>query len=222
MGETIRLRASDGFELSAYCARPSGKPIGALVVVQEIFGVNGHIRNVADGFARDGFLAVAPALYDRIKPGIETGYTPEDIQTGFGFKQQTTTETALLDIAAARKAAKDAGKVGVIGYCWGGFLSFVSAARLPGLSAAVVYYGGGIGSVAAEKPKCPVLAHFGERDQHIPLTDVDKLKVHPNVEVYVYTADHGFNCDERGSYDKASAEKARERTLAFLKKELGS
>jgi carboxymethylenebutenolidase len=221
MGETIQLRAGDGFALGAYKAAPKGKAKGGIVVIQEIFGVNNHIRRVADGFAADGYLAIAPALYDRISPGVETGYSPEDIQKGFGFRQKAGTDTALMDIDAARKAASEGGKVGVVGYCWGGFLSWCSGARLMGFSGAVVYYGGGIGAVAGETPKCPVLAHFGERDQHIPLTDVDKLRPHKNVEVHVYAADHGFNCDERGSYDKASAETARQRTLAFFGKVLG-
>jgi carboxymethylenebutenolidase len=220
MGERIQLRAADGFTLGAYKAAPNGKPKGGIVVIQEIFGVNNHIRKVADGFAADGYLAIAPALYDRISPGVETGYTPEDIQKGIGFRQKAATETALQDIDAARKAASEAGKVATVGYCWGGFLSWCAATRLNGLSGCVVYYGGGIGGVADETPKCPILAHFGERDQHIPLTDVDKLRSHKNVEVHVYAADHGFNCDERGSYDKPSAETARQRTLAFFARAL--
>lgn len=222
MGETIRLRASDGFSVSAYRGTPAGTAIGGLVVVQEIFGVNGHIRNVVDRFAADGFLAIAPALFDRIAPGIEIGYSPADIEKGMEIRAKTTSEDALRDIEAAREALATAGRVGVIGYCWGGFLAWLSATRLPGFSAAVVYYGGGIGAVAAEAPRCPVLAHFGDKDQHIPLADVDKLKAHANVEVHVYPADHGFNCDERGSYDKPSADKAQARTLAFLRRELGA
>jgi len=223
MGETIKLRASDGFELSAYLARPAGRPRGGLVVVQEIFGVNGHIKRVADGFAGDGFLAIAPALFDRIRPGLTLGYSQDEIQEGIGLKGKCSTENALADIAAARDAVAEAGKVGVIGYCWGGFLSWVSATRLSGFGAAVVYYGGGIGAVAQETPKCPVLAHFGETDHAIPLADVDKLRAaHPSgVEVHVYPAGHGFNCDERGSYDAKSAKIARERTVAFLKAHLG-
>ena len=223
MGETIKLRASDGFELSAYLAKPSGKPRGGLVVVQEIFGLNGHIIGVADGFAADGFLAIAPALFDRIRPGLTLGYSQDDIQEGIALKGKSSTENALADIAAARDAVAQAGKVGVIGYCWGGFLSWVSATRLPGFAAAVVYYGGGIGGVAEETPKCPVLAHFGETDHAIPLADVEKLRAaHPSgVEVHVYPAGHGFNCDERGSYDAKSAKIARERTVAFLKRHLG-
>jgi carboxymethylenebutenolidase len=218
VGENIRLRATDGFELSAYVAKPAGKPRGGLVVIQEIFGVNGHIRRVADGYAADGYLAIAPALFDRIEPGIEIGYTPPDIERGRDLKGRSSTENALKDIEAARQQVAKAGKVGVVGYCWGGFLAWVSATRLPGISAAVSYYGGGIGSVAEEKPRCPVLMHFGEKDHAIPLTDVDKVRAaHASgVEIHVYPSGHGFNCDERGSYDAESARIARERSLRFL------
>jgi carboxymethylenebutenolidase len=218
MGETVKLRGADGFEPSAYVARPRGAPKGALVVVQEIFGVNGHIRRVADGFAADGFLAIAPALFDRIRLGLTLGYGQEEIQEGIRLKGQSSTEAALADIAAARDFVAGAGKAGVIGYCWGGFLAWVSATRLSGFAAAVSYYGGGIGTVAEEKPRCPVLMHFGEKDHAIPLADVEKVReAHPaGVEIHVYPAGHGFNCDERGSYDAESARVARERTSAFL------
>jgi carboxymethylenebutenolidase len=218
MGETVKLRAADGFEPSAYVARPEGAPKGALVVVQEIFGVNGHIRRVADGFAADGFLAIAPALFDRIRPDLTLGYGQDEIQEGIALKGQSSTKTALADVAAARDFVAEAGKAGVIGYCWGGFLAWVSATRLPGFAAAVSYYGGGIGTVADEKPRCPVLMHFGEKDHAIPLADVEKVReAHPSgVEIHVYPAGHGFNCDERASYDAESARVARERTVAFL------
>lgn len=224
MGETVKLKAADGFELDAYVARPDGRPKGGLVVVQEIFGVNGHIRRVAEGFAADGFLAVAPALFDRIRPGLTLGYSPDEIQEGIALKARSSTGSALADIAAARDLAAAAGKVGVIGYCWGGFLAWVSATRLPGFAAAVSYYGGGIGAVAGETPKCPVLMHFGETDHAIPLADVDKVRAaHPaGVEVHVYPAGHGFNCDERASFDEQSAKVARERTAAFLSSLIGN
>jgi carboxymethylenebutenolidase len=221
MGETIRLRASDGFELSAYRAAPSGTPRGGLVVIQEIFGVNGHIRRVADGYAADGFVAIAPALFDRIEPGLELGYGQDDIERGRGLKARAPTDAALRDISAARDAAA-AGKVGVVGYCWGGYLSWLSATRLDGFAAAVSYYGGGIGSVAEERPRCPVLLHFGEKDHAIPLSEVETVrKAHPDLEIHVYPAGHGFNCDERGSYDADSARLARERSLAFLQRHIG-
>ncbi len=221
MGETIRLRASDGFELSAYRAAPSGTPRGGLVVIQEIFGVNGHIRRVADGYAAEGFVAIAPALFDRIEPGLELGYGQDDIERGRGLKARAPTDAALRDISAARDAAA-AGKVGVVGYCWGGYLSWLSATRLDGFAAAVSYYGGGIGSVAEEMPRCPVLLHFGEKDHAIPLSEVETVrKAHPDLEIHVYPAGHGFNCDERGSYDADSARLARERSLAFLRRHIG-
>jgi len=224
VSETIRLKASDGFELSAYVAKPSDTPKGGLVVVQEIFGVNGHICRVTDGFARDGFLAIAPALFDRIEPGIELGYTPKDIERGLQLKSISPAENALQDIEAARAAVASVGSVGVIGYCWGGFLAWISATRLPGFSAAVSYYGGGIGSVAEEQPKCPVLMHFGARDHAIPLADVDKVRAahKQGVEIHLYPSGHGFNCDERESFDPDSARVARERTLRFLEAHLTS
>lgn len=223
MGETIKLKAADGFALSAYVARPAGAPKGGLVVVQEVFGVNGHIRRVADGFAADGYLAVAPALFDRIRPDLTLGYSQEEIQEGIALKGQSSTEAALADIAAARDFAAAAGKVGAIGYCWGGFLAWVSATRLPGFAAAVSYYGGGIGAVAEERPRCPVLMHFGKKDHAIPLADVEKLRAahRDGVEIHLYPAGHGFNCDERASYDADSAWLARERTTAFLAAHLG-
>jgi carboxymethylenebutenolidase len=223
MGETTKLKAADGFELSAYMAKPAGTPKGGLVVVQEIFGINSHIKRVADGFAADGFLAIAPALFDRIEPGLALGYSQDEIQQGIALKGKSSAENALRDIDAARDAMGSAGKVGVIGYCWGGFLSWLSATRLSGFNAAVSYYGGGIGSVAEEQPKCPVLMHFGEKDHAIPLTDMEKVRAaHPKgVEIHVYPAGHGFNCDERASYDAESARIARGRTIAFLDAHLG-
>ena len=219
MGETISLRAADSFGLSAYRAAPPGRPRGGLVVIQEIFGVNGHIRRVADGFAADGFLAIAPALFDRIEPDLQLGYGPADIERGRQLKGQSGTDKALADIDAARAKAAEAGPVATIGYCWGGYLSWLSATRLAGLAAAVSYYGGGIGSVADEKPRCPVLMHFGDKDHAIPLSEVDKVRAaHPTgVEVHVYPAGHGFNCDERASFDADSARLARERSVAFLR-----
>ena len=212
------LQAADGHRLAAYRAVPAGKPRGALVVVQEIFGVNSHIRAVADGYAADGWLAIAPAMFDRVERGIELGYTPADIERGRELKGGCSNDHALLDIAAAVDTVRSAGKVAVIGYCWGGTLAWLAACRQPGLSAAVSYYGGGIGELIDLTPRCPVLAHFGERDASIPLTVPEALrKAHPEVEIHIYPAGHGFNCDQRGSFDAPSAKLARERSLAFLK-----
>ncbi len=222
MSEYVTLNAADGHELSAYVARPKGEPVAGLVVVQEIFGVNAHIRSVADGYAKDGFLVVAPALFDRIEQGVELGYEGADMQRALGFVPKLDTEKALADIAAAMEFAGSATgkKVGVIGYCFGGTLAWVAAARLHP-AAAVGYYGGRIGNYADETPGAPVMLHFGKQDAHIPAEEVEKLHAaHPEVEIYWYEAGHGFNCDARGSYNKEAAIEARERTLRFLKKHL--
>jgi carboxymethylenebutenolidase len=220
--ERISLRASDGQELGAYAAWPEGEPVAGLVVVQEIFGVNVHIRRVTDSYARNGFLAIAPALFDRIEPNVELGYEGEDAQRARSFIPRIDMERAMLDVeAAVHYAAKSTGKnVGVIGYCWGGSLAWLAATRLP-VKAAVGYYGGRIASYAHEQPKCPVMLHFGTQDKHIPKDDVDKIRdAHPEIETYLYDADHGFNCDARASYSPNAAKLARERSLAFLTKNL--
>jgi carboxymethylenebutenolidase len=222
MGKTIELTAADGFVLSAYRADPASAPRGGLVVAQEIFGVNGHIRSVCDRFAADGYVAIAPALFDRYERGVDIGYTPDDIAKGRVLKGKAQLDAALSDVAAARDAAAGAGKVGVIGYCWGGYVAWMAAARLSGFACAVPYYGGGMLEAIGEHSKCPVMAHFGERDSGIPVDGVRKLAAaHPAAQVYVYAADHGFNCDQRGAYDAAAAKLARERTLAFLRRHIG-
>jgi len=222
MGRTIELTAADGFMLAAYRADPVGVPRGALVVAQEIFGVNSHIRSVCDGFADDGYVAIAPALFDRYQRGVDIGYTPEDIVKGREFKGKAQLDAALRDIAAARDAVASAGKVGVIGYCWGGYVAWTAASRLSGFACSIPYYGGGMLDAIGEQPRCPVLAHFGERDSMIPVDGVRKLAAaHPEAQVFVYAADHGFNCDQRGSHDAAAAKLARERTLDFLRRHVG-
>lgn len=222
MGEWIALRAADGQELAAYTAWPQGEPAAALVVVQEIFGVNDHIRRVCDGWAKDGFLAVAPALFDRIEPGVELSYEGADAQKARSFLPRLDPEKSLMDVAAAVEyAAKSTGKkVGVVGYCYGGTIAWLSAARLP-VHAAVGYYGGRIINYVHEQPKAPVMLHFGRRDQHIPPEDVEKVKsAHPGVQVFRYDAGHGFNCDARASFEPESAHLARERSLAFFREHL--
>jgi len=222
MGQAIELTAGDGFKLAAYRADPSAKPRGGLVVAQEIFGVNSHIRSVCDGYAADGYAVIAPALFDRYQRGVDIGYTPDDIAKGRDLKGRTQIDAALLDVAAARDALSTAGKVGIIGYCWGGYVAWMAAARLSGYACTIPYYGGGVLEAGAEKPKCPVMAHFGERDSMIPVDGVRKLAAaHPEAQVFVYAADHGFNCDQRGSYDAAAAKTARERSLAFLRQHVG-
>jgi carboxymethylenebutenolidase len=224
MGQMIELKTKDRQTISAYRAEPPGKPRGGLVVIQEIWGVNSHIRNVADGYAADGYLAIAPALFDRVERGVVMDeYNPETMQKGFGFMQKVDIDNALLDVRAAVETASAAGKVGVVGFCFGGRVAWLAASRLEGIAASVPYYGGGIPELASEQPKCPVILHFGERDQHIPLASVEQFKkAHPDLPVYIYKADHGFNCDQRGSYDAASAKLARERTLAFLREHVGA
>jgi carboxymethylenebutenolidase len=213
----LELQASDGHRLAAYRADPAGAPRGALVVLQEIFGVNSHVRAVADGYAADGWVAIAPALFDRVERAVEIGYSPDDVQRGIKLRAGCKPEDTLLDIAAAVEAVRSAGPVGVIGYCWGGTLAWLAAARQPGLAAAVAYYGGGIGELLELEPLCPVLAHFGDQDTSIPLSVSEAMrKKHPQVEVHIYHAGHGFNCDQRGSFDAPSAKLARERTLQFL------
>jgi carboxymethylenebutenolidase len=222
MGTMIELSASDGFRLAAYRADPQGTPRGGLVVVQEIFGVNSHIRSVCDGYAADGYRAIAPALFDREEKGVELGYTAADIARGREHKAKASADAALLDVDAARAAVASAGRVGIVGYCWGGFITWLAACRLRGFGGAISYYGGGILEAGGEKPKCPVIAHFGERDSVIPVAGVRAFAAaHPDVDVHVYAADHGFNCDQRGSYDAAAATLARQRSLDFLREHIG-
>jgi len=221
MGNTVNL-GEGGRTVSAYHAVPSRKARGGIVVIQEIFGVNSHIRSVADGYAAEGYEVLAPALFDHATHGVELGYTETDIGAGVAFMQKTSTERALEDIGLAVTRLKGAGRVGTVGYCWGGTLSYAAATALP-ISAAVCYYGGGVSDVVAKsKAKVPVLFHFGERDSYIPLDQVEAVKkALPDSPVYVYPADHGFNCEQRGSYDAASAGLARERTLSFFAEYLG-
>ena len=229
MPNFIDLQSADGFVFPAYVAEPAGKPKGAIVVLQEIFGVNSHIRSVADGYAAAGYLAVAPATFHRVKPGVELGYTEADMNAGFALKTAVEALPApgvLQDIQAAinHAAQTSGGKVGIVGYCWGGLLTWRAACTLSGLSAAVPYYGGGMtaGDEPARQPACPVLAHFGNQDHWIPLDTVEAFKkAQPGVEVHVYEANHGFNCDQRGSYNEAAARLAKERTLAFFAQHVG-
>ncbi|MGH8148506.1 MAG: dienelactone hydrolase family protein [Steroidobacteraceae bacterium] len=217
MSEFTTIMARDGHELRAWLAAPPGKPRGAVVVLQEIFGVNSHIRSVTDGYAAEGYVAIAPSLFDRVRKGLELGYTQQDAQEGFGYVQQLEPQQTLLDISAAIAVVRHAGLVGMVGYCWGGRTSYLCACELP-LACAVAYYGGGITQCLAQKPKCPMLFHFGELDTHIPLAEVEKIKAaYPEGIFHVYAgAGHGFNCDQRSSYHPQAATLARERTLAFF------
>jgi carboxymethylenebutenolidase len=225
MGQTLELTSPDGFKFSAYLAPPAGKPRGAMIIVQEIFGVNRHIRSVADGYAADGYMSIAPAVFDRVKPGLEIGYTPPDIETGRGIMAKVDMDKAVQDFSAALAHVKSSGKVGIVGYCWGGRASWVSAARLDGLACAVSYYGGGIPGLADVKPKVPVMFHWGETDHAIPLDSVKEfIGKHPELaaQSFVYPgAGHGFNCDERGSYNPEAAKLARQRTIDFIRQHIG-
>ena len=222
MGTAIELTSPDGFRLSAYRAEPAGTPRGGLVVVQEIFGVNAHIRSVCDGYAADGYLAVAPALFDRYQRGVDWGYTPEDIARGREVRAQADAAAALMDVVAARDAAAQAGRVGIVGYCWGGFIAWLAAARVDGFACAIAYYGGGMHEARGEAPRVPVLGHFGRKDGMIPVEGIEALaKAHAPLAVHFYDADHGFNCDHRGTWHAPSAKLARERSLAFLRQHVG-
>jgi len=223
MGEMITLTAADGHRLSAYRATPPGKPRGALVVVQEIFGVNSHIKKITDGFAADGYVAIAPALFDRVERDFETGYAPADIERGRMVRGKLQIEDAVKDVTAAVKEAQQTGlKVGVVGYCFGGTVAWLAATRIPGVAAASSFYGGGVADAAGEQPRCPVVFHFGETDASIPKDHWDRIKAqHPTIPMHIYPAGHGFSCDERGSFHEPSARLARQRTIDFFKEHVG-
>jgi len=223
LGKSIELTASDNHRFGAYRAEPSGTPVGGVVVIQEIFGVNHHIRSVCDRFAAEGYVAVAPALFDRQVKDFESGYSPEEIEKARKFVANPDWSAMLRDSQAAIDNLKDGARLGIMGFCMGGTVSFLAACRLAGLNAAVCYYGGQIARFADEKPKVPTLMHFGEKDASIPMSDVEKIKDKrgQDCEIYVYPeAQHGFHCDERGSYHERSAKLAWQRTLSFLQKNL--
>ena len=227
MGTFVQLTAADGFTFPGYVAQPAVQSKRGLVVLQEIFGVNSHIQAVADGYAADGYFVVAPSTFHRVKTGVELGYTEADMGAGFALKTAVEALPApgvLADIQAAIRHAAQGGKVGIVGYCWGGLLTWRSACELVGLSAAVPYYGGGMTTPAevARQPQVPVLAHFAEEDKWIPLDSVQAFRqAHPAVMVHTYPAHHGFNCDQRASWNADAARLARERSLAFLAQHLG-
>jgi carboxymethylenebutenolidase len=217
LGKHFSLTTTDNHSLGAYRADPDGKPIGAMVVAQEIFGVNSHIRNVCDRLAAEGYVALAPALFDRFVRDFESGYTPDEVAHARSYLGKIDWNKMLLDIQAGIDNVKSAGPVGVIGFCMGGSIAFLSATRLSGLNCAVAFYGGQIVKFADEKPKCPVQMHFGEQDANIPMSDVEIImQKRPEAEIYTYPAGHGFYCDERGSFHDTSAKLAWERTLEFL------
>jgi carboxymethylenebutenolidase len=223
MGTVIQLEAADGFNSDAYLAEPAGKVIGNVVVIQEIFGVNAHIREVCDDYAIEGYRALAPAIFDRAEKNVELGYDADGMTKGVEFaRKKLDMPKTLLDVQAAISYLKEKGPVAMVGYCFGGLVCWLSAANLTDLECVSGYYGGGVAGLVNLKPKIPTMLHFGDQDAHIPLTDVDAIKeAHPEVTVHVYQADHGFNCDHRGSYNEASAALAKSRTLEFFQANLG-
>jgi carboxymethylenebutenolidase len=221
MGETTQLKAADGFRFSAYVAGPKDANRG-IFVVQEIFGVNHHIRDMADRFAELGYVVVAPALFDRAMSGVELDYTQEDIGKGRELRMKLSDAEVMLDIEAAADYLP--GKaLAIVGYCFGGTVAWWSATRTTKFAASSCWYGGGIPGTKDESAHCPVQMHFGEKDASIPMSDVDAVRAaQPKVEVYVYDgARHGFGCDERSSYSKADYELAQQRTVDFFAKHLG-
>lgn len=223
MGKTVDIETLDDHELTGYLAEPQGQPSGGLVVIQEIFGVNSHIRTVADGFANDGYIVLAPALFNRVALNIELDYTPQNVEKGREIRARIDHDDAVRDMTAAVTAVTAlAGRpVGVVGYCWGGSLAWNAATRLDGVRAAVGFYGGMIPDMVDERPRHPVMLHFGETDQSIPMAGVDKIRAaHPDIPIHTYPAGHGFNCDLRDSYHAESARLARERTLEFFAEHL--
>ncbi|NND54685.1 MAG: dienelactone hydrolase family protein [Gammaproteobacteria bacterium] len=219
-GENAKLKAADGHELSAYVARPDGDAKGGLLVLQEIFGVNAHIRSVADGFAAEGYLAVAPAMFDRVEAGLELGY--DDFGKARETMSQLERDGCVADMTAAAEFAKQAGKVGIVGYCWGGSMADLAACH--GIvDAAVSYYGRMTVEWLDLQPQCPVVYHYGETDQLIPLQVIEDIRAkRKGHEVHVWGgAGHGFNCDERPEFRKKVAQAAREITLAHFAEHLG-
>jgi carboxymethylenebutenolidase len=222
VGQDIRLTASDNFQLGGYRAEPNTAPKGAVVVIQEIFGVNHHIRAVCDRLADEGYVAIAPALFDRLEPNFTSGYSPEEVALARKFVANPDWAAMLRDTQAAIDAVKSVGPVGIIGFCLGGSVAYAAATKLSGLSAAIGYYGGAIVRFADDKPNVPTQLHFGEKDAGIPLSDVEAIRAkRPDVEIHVYPgAQHGFNCDARPSYDKTSADIAWPRSMDFFAKHL--
>lgn len=221
---SVRLRAKDGHEFEGYHASAQGERRGGLVILQEIFGVTGHIRRVADDYARHGYDVLAPALFDRSRSGVELPYDGEGTTQGKEIAVALRWDGPMMDIAAAVGWLRADGcqSVGVVGYCWGGSLSWLAAQRVSGLDAAVSYYGGQVAQFLADKPNCPVMLHFGREDAFIPMEDVDQIRAAlPGTDIYLYPAGHGFNCDERSGFHQASADLALERSLAFLTVNMG-
>ena len=230
MHSTIDLTSQDGSKIPAYVARPQGIPRAAVVVLQEIFGVNSHIKSVANSYAAAGYYAVAPHMYQRVQPGVDLGYTEADMQAAFAHKAaaELLRDKLMQDIQAAVNHAsglvagsETGGKVAVTGFCWGGLLTWRAASQLTGVAAAVPSYGGGMHKELGAPLRCPVMAHLSDNDAYLPMDGVAALQAaHPEAQMHLYSAHHGFNCDQRGSYQAEAAALAKQRTLAFLAEHL--
>jgi carboxymethylenebutenolidase len=219
VGQIVELIAGDGHRLDAYLADSTGKSRGGIVVIQEIFGVTRHIRAVTDQYAAAGFTAIAPALFDRVERHVDVPYT--DMTKGFSYVQRLKDENVMRDVQAGIERVATAGKVGIVGYCWGGTMAYLASARLA-VAATVAYYGGGINNHTSEKPRCPIMFHFGEKDSHIPKSAVDKIRADVPAGIFhIYPADHGFNCTDRASYEPESAKLALQSSLEFFHKYVG-
>lgn len=218
MGHWIQLQTPHG-PVAGWQAEPAGKPLGALIVIQEIFGANAHVRNVAEQFAIEGYLALAPAYFDPIETGAELDYDDAGYARGRALATQLGLQTAQDITAAAAEALAAYGKIGTVGYCWGGTVALLAALRL-GLPS-VSYYGARNVPFLTEKPLAPVLFHFGERDRSIPPEMVQQHRdLLPQMTVHTYPAGHGFNRDVGDDYDPTSAKLARRRTLEFFSEQL--
>ncbi|NQU70263.1 MAG: dienelactone hydrolase family protein [Rhodospirillales bacterium] len=219
MGQQISLKASDGHTLGAYVGEPSGTAKGGLVVIQEIFGVNSHVRNLVDEFAAAGYLAIAPALFDRVEPGMDLGYDETDFALARETRGKLNDDGILADVDAAAKHVASAGKVGLIGYCFGGYVAWISGCNLDSLAASVACYGGGVaGRAANDKPNCAIQMHFGDKDHAIPMGDVQKIRdAHPDVSTFIYDdAGHGFCCEERDVHNASARARCHARSLEFI------
>lgn len=222
MSLNVTLIAADGFRLGGYLAEPAGPARGGVVILPEIFGVNSHIRGVADQYAALGYLAIAPAMFDRARPGLDLGYSDDDVKTGQALMRELRWDDVVLDVNAAAQHVSRAGKVGVIGFCWGGTAAWVAASRGKGYACAVSYYGNAIKTVLEDKPRIPMLMHWGAKDHLIEVADIRRIEaLAPEVQSYVYDTGHGFNCEQRTLYHAPSAKLAKERTQFFLREHVG-
>ena len=222
MSLNVTLTAADGFRMGGYLAQPKGTARGGVVILPEIFGVNSHIRGVADQYAALGYLAIAPAMFDRARPGLDLGYSDDDVKTGQALMRQLRWDDVVLDVTAAAQNISRAGKVGLVGFCWGGTAAWVAASRGTGYACAVSYYGNAIKTVLEDRPRIPMLMHWGAKDHLIEVADIRRIEaLAPEVRSYVYDTGHGFNCEQRTLYHAPSAALARERTLSFLREHVG-